>query len=786
MRDSRMVVSRSRAVEVTCSPTGIYQNVHGVQITGGNLTIAGGDVHHHTHHHTAMTVASSILDLVPNFRGIHIANLSRATQGTGSWIKRWEMFWLWLSPEWFLMILWGSGMPGAGKTILTSIVISILEEYARASITPICICYIYFRYSDHVNMTVRGCLETLVKQTIERHPHCASLFDEVYGRHVRERTQPSEEELLMLLRRFVGTMSITVYALDALDEAPPEMQLELLEKLASLDVKLFVTSRPLKALETHFSGAHHFPIVAQAEDITLHITKEISRSADLRAVLEKADPSAQKEIVASVIQNCGGMFLHASLQLTALRDCTSVYEVEKTLAAFPVDIEDSYLQTWQRILHQTPSKVLLAKKVLLWVLHATSSLTAEALRRAMATCPETYQYQSSRLVPVDTLIGLCHGLVTVEEDTCLVRLIHYTAKDTVERLITGSFPQPHAPLSAVCLARLSDSGFLHTTLRDEQQLRQVLQTEPLLGYAYRSWFIHVQQSLASPLTRRRMTDFAENCHAFPFRYKSVDGCGFFDLLGPLHLLAYFNLPIAFAGTSNLRNPNQGTENGGGTALHLACMQGHHGALKELLELPNILANAANAEGTTALMMASGLGNEDATRLLLDHPDVIVNAVDDNVRTALFWASDHGHKGVATLLLSHPDTNVNVADKWSTTALIRALDEGHDEVAMLLLSHTDVDVNAADLYKQTALRLASEDGHEGVVKLLLAHPQVDVNVEDMNGRTPLSQAAGYGKEDVVRLLLTHPAIQVGTRELKRARLTGHHSITCLLEAFLNHT
>ncbi|KAH6892705.1 hypothetical protein BKA70DRAFT_1440750 [Coprinopsis sp. MPI-PUGE-AT-0042] len=50
--------------------------------------------------------------------------------------------------------MWGSGMPGAGKTIFASIVINEVEARAEASEYPICVCYIYFRYSDHTTATV--------------------------------------------------------------------------------------------------------------------------------------------------------------------------------------------------------------------------------------------------------------------------------------------------------------------------------------------------------------------------------------------------------------------------------------------------------------------------------------------------------------------------------------------------------------------------------------------------------------------------------------------------------
>jgi hypothetical protein len=55
-------------------------------------------------------------------------------------------------------------------------------------------------------------------------------------------------------------------------------------------------------------------------------------------------------------------------------------------------------------------------------------MTVSELERAVATCPDTYQFEADRLVPGTTLMSLCRGLVTVEKESGIVRLIrelHY-------------------------------------------------------------------------------------------------------------------------------------------------------------------------------------------------------------------------------------------------------------------------------------------------------------------------------------------------------------------------
>ena len=194
---------------------------------------------------------------------------------------------------------------------MASVVINDLEARVAASDGNICVAYVYFRYSDAADLTVRAVLEILVKQTVERYPDCAVLAEKAYARHLNERTQPTEAELLQLLHQFTEIKTVTFYVLDALDEAPRKLQADIIRILATLNAKLFITSRPLKAVEAKVPQAEacSFTIVAQDSDLDLHIAREISRSPDLEDLLDR-DPSFREQVISSVKRNCDGMYDH--------------------------------------------------------------------------------------------------------------------------------------------------------------------------------------------------------------------------------------------------------------------------------------------------------------------------------------------------------------------------------------------------------------------------------------------------------------------------------------------
>jgi ankyrin repeat domain-containing protein 50 len=103
--------------------------------------------------------------------------------------------------------------------------------------------------------------------------------------------------------------------------------------------------------------------------------------------------------------------------------------VRRTLKAFPSKIEDVYIFTWDRILKQNKDNVLLAKTFLLFVLYASRSMTIEELAMAAATSPETHRFEAGRVVHSSTLISMCRGLITIEEESHLVRLVRESFSD---------------------------------------------------------------------------------------------------------------------------------------------------------------------------------------------------------------------------------------------------------------------------------------------------------------------------------------------------------------------
>ena len=75
-----------------------------------------------------------------------------------------------------------------------------------------------------------------------------------------------------------------------------------------------------------------------------------------------------------------------------------------------------YADTLKRIDMQPKEQAELAKQILIWILYGAELLTVEVLQHALAIHPDTQDFDAARIVPEETLIAICCGLVAIEID----------------------------------------------------------------------------------------------------------------------------------------------------------------------------------------------------------------------------------------------------------------------------------------------------------------------------------------------------------------------------------
>ncbi|KAG8800519.1 hypothetical protein FRC18_007998, partial [Serendipita sp. 400] len=525
-----------------------------------------------------------------------------------------------------------------------------------------------------------------------------------------------------------------------------------------------VTSRPEV---TAIAGSVQLTITAHTEDLARYIDGKVSGSSRLDNLLRKeADRRKVKE---TVIKKADGMFLLAQMHITTLATATSMKQLSQVLESLTENLDAAYEKTLERIDSQTSNDKVLAWRVLGWVSHALRPISTKELREALAIEPGATKVEDDALPDTEVIMTVCAGLITLDRTTDLVRLVHYTTQQYLERLKASRFTNMQMEIARTCLLYLSFTG-----LGDEGLYKSVKQ-HPLLVYASQYGLVHARGDPEVSLRAMILDILGQEKKRSLIQLTIGIHSGKLSL-SPIHLSVYFGLNTVL---SQILSDGEDINSNGpyGTAVTVASWRGFEPIARLLLENGADIDVQGGYFGNS-LQAASSKGYEEIVRLLFEN-GANVNTQGGAYGSALQAASSKGYKQIACLLLEK-GANVNIQGGEYGNALVAASSEGHKEIVLLLLER-GADVNAQGQYGN-ALQAASSKGYKEIVRVLLDNG-ADVNVPGGDYGNALQAASIKGHEDIVRLLLENGA-DVNKRgrygnTLQVASGKGHEQIVRLL-------
>ena len=168
------------------------------------------------------------------------------------------------------------GIPGAGKTILTSIVVE--ELFTRFDNDgAISIAYLYCNYQRQYEQNLKDLFASLLKQLIQEQPSIPNSVTTLYNRYKDKRTRPSLGEILGILQTVAAAYLRVFIIVDTLDECQisdgcrQRFLSGLFNLQATCRVNLFATSRPISSIEKEFEGNSKLEIRASEEDVRRYL-----------------------------------------------------------------------------------------------------------------------------------------------------------------------------------------------------------------------------------------------------------------------------------------------------------------------------------------------------------------------------------------------------------------------------------------------------------------------------------------------------------------------------------
>lgn len=231
---------------------------------------------------------------------------NRRQEGTGQWLINSNEFKNWLDGT--EKTLFCSGIPGAGKTILTSLVIDELWKRFQANI-DVGIAHLYCSYKTQEDQKFGVLVASLLKQLVRRLPILPDNIANLYKHHIKGGTRPLDDEITTALHLVAGSYSRTFFVIDALDEciSSDGTRNRLLDEIfkcqSDSTAAFFATSRLIPEITSSFEGRTSISIRASDDDVRMYLDNHITQLP--KFVLR--DQALQVAIKVEIIKASDGM-----------------------------------------------------------------------------------------------------------------------------------------------------------------------------------------------------------------------------------------------------------------------------------------------------------------------------------------------------------------------------------------------------------------------------------------------------------------------------------------------
>ncbi|KAI0041189.1 hypothetical protein FA95DRAFT_1683378 [Auriscalpium vulgare] len=640
-------------------------------------------------------------------------------------------------------MLWLRGKAGAGKTILSSIVVNSLSAQ-RQLVEGKTVAYFYCQFDDPQKRSdPRIVIGTLLHQVISQLP-----ADDRYMPALgsSDDTSPDLDALrdaLSSISRQTNSVYLIVDSLDEFDDSSRWKLVQALKRL-SHDAKVFVTSRdllPSQYQDDTLALLRDVPVIpADPEHVAGDIIDFVERnvrfieedglnsSDDPEPPLKVASLPLRDEIRKVLLDRADGMFLYVRLQILHLRRQGTEHELRDALLSLPSGISATFIRALKDIEALPPQRRERVRRLFRWLACSPQPPIFRDILDAVVLDDMDDSWDKSKCITrPSSLLEDCGNLVKTElagysnqseAFRLLQATIQFVHSSVKEFLVSRPSSPEEAPLPAYHYFPLSEArlplvltGFKYYDVADPDQ--STLGN----GLMYDAW--EVQLRLAGEHGQHLVSafrQFLEPGSSIRKKWKDYDWSEStwiwndynlyhlqrpkFNNSLPLHHIAIaLHLPhivpelvkrnshtmesIVTADLEDINKPNCY----GHTALQVACAafpnyDDDDRVLRFLLEEGADVA-AVDRRGQTALLVAASNISLISLQFLLDHRSD-VHATDNEGRTALHF----------------------VADRWDSAAV---------EIAVPKMMRCGADVNARDHRGRTPL-LAACDYHP------LLHPE----------------------------------------------------------------
>lgn len=350
---------------------------------------------------------------------------------TGRWILNNEEVEAWLAPQVpKASILWINAIPGAGKSVLASV---IIEEIKQKKLGPV--AFFYCKYRNPDKSTFISIMKAVLSQFVAQQRHLVPFYHDE-GISSGEVPLQSIKLCKKLLRYMLQNIPKGFLAIDGLDECDVNERKSLLDFLNEIvnlcdstnpgKIRILILSREEPDIKKYLSIGTVVRLDSRdtLQDIELYVQH--------RAVLVQSKFNLKAEdreyIEQNVLDRTQGMFLYAKLVMKNLEDQPSLHHLMKELEpdCFPSGLNEAYYRSLHRI--QTNSgenERLVARMILSLMLCSRRPLRWREVQAAISIDSVDQVVDSTRRLPMH-IKDICGSLVEVLPGD-RIEFVHVTA-----------------------------------------------------------------------------------------------------------------------------------------------------------------------------------------------------------------------------------------------------------------------------------------------------------------------------------------------------------------------
>ncbi|KAI1074605.1 hypothetical protein F5B20DRAFT_586079 [Whalleya microplaca] len=398
------------------------------------------------------------IDTLSTFLGVHDApeddlmNMdSLRLPGSCEWLIQRPKFKEWRDTRSSGMY-WLRGRPGAGKSIISSAVISHLRDISREC------CFFFFIEGDKGKVSTKNFLKSMAFQMAILHPEILRTILDIASKWGEVTLDKSDANTIWRKIFLSGVLKARLnrpqyWVVDALDEARDGSDLvSFLSKAREYwPLCIFVTSR--NSIDS-YKG-----ILAMRMEMITDTMTEDDTHTDISLFLDSNSdrfPAAtfedRKEMAQRILKNSRGCFLWAQLVVKELLQVRTITQADQVINRNPSDMDTLYLKILSDMSENKFNRELI-KAILTWAVCSSRPLDMDELKQAIQLDIRDEIGDMER-----SINDSCGNLVYVDQLKKL-QLVHLTARELLVRdsLISEyriDRGRAHRRLAMVCLEYL--------------------------------------------------------------------------------------------------------------------------------------------------------------------------------------------------------------------------------------------------------------------------------------------------------------------------------------------